>query len=76
MRPEEETDLAHGQRNPFLRLLPREHADFRLRREHRTLHGDHVWGVASMIFTVTYIVKSRNLFWSDPKSKQSPPNPK
>jgi hypothetical protein len=29
-----------------------------------------------MIFMVTYIVKSRNLFWSEPKSEQTTPNPK
>ena len=38
---EERTDLAHGQRNPFLRLLPREDADFSFRREH-PFHRDGV----------------------------------
>src|SRR5438105_4520829 len=42
MRPEEGTYLAHRQGNPLLGLLPREHADFGLRREHRGLHGDDV----------------------------------
>src|SRR5207249_150890 len=43
MRPKEGTYLAHGQGNPLLGLLPREHAHFALRREHRALHGDRVW---------------------------------
>jgi len=42
MRPEEGTHLAHRQGNPLLGLLPREHAHFGLRREHRGLHGDGV----------------------------------
>ena len=42
MRPEEGTYLAHRQGNPLLGLLPREHAHFGLRREHRGLHGDGV----------------------------------
>ena len=42
MRPEEGTYLAHRQRNPLLRLFPREHAHFCLRREHRGLHGNSV----------------------------------
>ena len=42
MRPEEGTYLAHRQGNPLLGLLPREHAYFGLRREHRGLHGDSV----------------------------------
>ena len=35
MRLEEGMDLAHRQRNPLLGLLPREHAHFGFRREHR-----------------------------------------
>jgi hypothetical protein len=31
-------DLAHRQGNPLLGLLPREHAHFGLRRQHRGLH--------------------------------------
>ena len=42
MRPEEGTYLAHRQGNPLLGLLPREHAHFGLRREHRGLHRDSV----------------------------------
>ena len=42
MRPEERADLAHRQGNPLLGLLPRKHAHFGLRREHRGLHGDGV----------------------------------
>jgi hypothetical protein len=42
MCPEERAYLAHRQRNPLLGLLPREHAYFRIRREHRGLHGDGV----------------------------------
>ena len=42
MRAQERTDLAHRQRNSLLRLLPREHAHFRLRREHRGLHRDRI----------------------------------
>jgi hypothetical protein len=42
MRPQEGTYLAHRQGNPFLGLLPREHAHFGLRRQHRGLHGDGV----------------------------------
>ena len=42
MRPEEGTYLAHRQGNPLLGLLPREHAHFGLRREHRGLHRDGV----------------------------------
>ena len=41
MRPEERTDLAHCQRNPFLRSF-QENAHFRLRLAHRAFHGDHV----------------------------------
>jgi hypothetical protein len=42
MRAEEGTYLAHGEGNPLLGFLPREHAHFALRREHRGLHGDGV----------------------------------
>ena len=42
MRPEEGTYLANRERNPLLRLLPRKHADFGVRRQHRGLHGDRV----------------------------------
>ena len=42
MRPEEGTYLAHREGNPFLGLLPREHAHFSIRREHRGLHRDSV----------------------------------
>ena len=37
MRPQERADLAHRQRNALLRLLPRIHADFGLRRQHRRI---------------------------------------
>jgi uncharacterized protein with HEPN domain len=40
MRPKEGTYLADRQGNPLLGLLPRVHAQFGLRREHRALHGD------------------------------------
>ena len=42
MRPEEGPYLAHRQWNPFPGPLPREHAHFGPRREHRGLHGDLV----------------------------------
>src|SRR5260221_3348033 len=42
MRTEEGTYLAHRQRDSLLGLLPREHAHFGMRREHRSLHGDRV----------------------------------
>ncbi|HWN49728.1 MAG TPA: hypothetical protein VNO18_07860 [Xanthobacteraceae bacterium] len=42
MRPEEGTDLAHRQRNPLLRFLPRVNAYLGIRREHRGLHGNGV----------------------------------
>ena len=42
MGPKEGTYLAHRQRYPLLGLLPREHAHFGLRREHRGFHGDGV----------------------------------
>src|SRR2546428_13746534 len=42
MRPKEGMYLAHGQGNPLLGFLPREHAHFGLRREHGGLHGDLV----------------------------------
>ena len=35
-------NLAHGQRNPLLGVLPREQTDFGSRREHRALHRDRV----------------------------------
>src|SRR6202012_24118 len=43
MRLEEGMDLAHGQRNPFFWLFPREDAHFGFRREHRALHGGGEW---------------------------------
>ena len=42
MRFEERTNLPHRQRDPFLRLLPREHADFGFGRQHRAFHGRRV----------------------------------
>src|SRR4051812_2103802 len=42
VRAQERANLADGQRNPLLRLLPREHADLRIRREHRGFHRDGV----------------------------------
>ena len=40
--PSERMDLSHCQRNPLLRVLPREHAHFGLRRQHRRLHRDGI----------------------------------
>src|SRR5438067_12148224 len=42
MRTEEGSYLAHREGNPFLGLLPGEHAHFGVRGEHRRLHGDSV----------------------------------
>src|SRR5206468_8790270 len=42
MRPKEGTNLAYRQGNPLLGLLPRKDAHFRVRREHRGLHGHGV----------------------------------
>src|SRR6516164_8629835 len=42
MRAEEGADLAHGERNTLLGLLPGEHAYLGLRREHRGFHGDRI----------------------------------
>ena len=40
MRLQEGTYLAHGQRNPFLGLFPREHAHFGFGSQHGALHRD------------------------------------
>src|SRR5690349_15461813 len=42
VRAQERADLAHRQRNPLLRLLPRKQADLGIRRQHRRLHRDVV----------------------------------
>src|ERR1051326_4577612 len=42
MRFEERTDLSYRHGDAPLRVFPREHARFGLRREHHTLHGDGV----------------------------------
>jgi hypothetical protein len=42
VRPQEGAYLAHRQRDPLLRLLPREHAHLGLRSKHGAFHGDGV----------------------------------
>src|SRR5437899_3091321 len=42
VRAQEGADLAHRERHPLFRLLPRKQADFSVRRQQRAFHGDRV----------------------------------